>query len=330
MCKNYAASEIRVFMDSDHFFEQLTADVQNARHSVSIQCMSFEADQVGTKLIELLGSKPTLERTLLIDDYSRFVVNDTFLNAPQGWMNKNNARKERQALDGLLKQARQSGIRVKFTNPMGFLMHRYPARNHKKMVLVDEEISYLGGMNFTEHNFEWSDTMVRHTNPDIAAALKVSFQADLNETTPPPITEINPKTVLYLLNGWKTKEAYTNLLERVTSSSKVVALSPYISYPMLDAIASVPDNQVILPKANNKPLMHYIHNLKRYSEINFKYVSGKMVHAKMLILDDEVAVYGSSNFDVISYFFEKEVVIVNKNPELIKQLTSFTSQLINK
>lgn len=330
MCINYAASEIRVFMDSDHFFEQLTADVQNARHSVSIQCMSFEADQVGAKLIELLGSKPTLERTLLIDDYSRFVVNDTFLNAPQGWLNKNNARKERQALDGLLKQARQSGIRVKFTNPMGFLMYRYPARNHKKMVLVDEEISYLGGMNFTEHNFEWSDTMVRHTNPDIAAALKASFQADLNETTPPPITEINPKTVLYLLNGWKTKEAYTNLLERVTSSSKVVALSPYISYPMLDAIASVPDNQVILPKANNKPLMHYIHNLKRYSEINFKYVSGKMVHAKMLILDDEVAVYGSSNFDVISYFFEKEVVMVNKNPELIKQLTSFTSQLINK
>ncbi|WP_428235795.1 phospholipase D-like domain-containing protein [Gracilimonas sp.] len=330
MCINYAASEIRVFMDSDHFFEQLTADVQNARHSVSIQCMSFEADQVGTKLIELLGSKPTLERTLLIDDYSRFVVNDTFLNAPHGWLNKNNARKERQALDGLLEQARQSGIRVKLTNPMGFLMHRYPARNHKKMVLVDEEISYLGGMNFTEHNFEWSDAMVRHTNPDIVAALKTSFQADLNETTPPPITEINPETVLYLLNGWKTKEAYTNLLERVTSSRKVVALSPYISYPMLDAIASVPDNQVILPKANNKPLMHYIHNLKRYSEINFKYVSGKMVHAKMLILDDEVAVYGSSNFDVISYFFEKEVVMVNKNPELIKQLTSFTSQLINK
>lgn len=330
MCVNYAANDIQVFMDSDHFFEQLTADVQNAKHSVNIQCMSFEADKVGTKLIELLGSKPTLERTLLIDEYSRYVVNDTFLNGPQGWVNKNNARKERQALDGLMAEARKSGIRVKFTNPMGFLMHRYPARNHKKMVIIDKEISYLGGMNFTEHNFEWSDTMVRHTNPDIAAALSVSFQADMNETTAPPITEIDADTELYIFNGWKTKSAYASLLERVKSSGKVLALSPYISYPMLDAIAAVPDNQVILPKDNNKPVMHLIHGLSRYSQIDFKYVSGKMVHAKMLILDDEVAVYGSSNFDVISYFFEKEVVMVNKNPELIKQLTSFTSQLINK
>lgn len=330
MSTNYAISETRVFMDSNHFFKQLTADVQNARHSVSIQCMSFEADQVGTKLIELLVSKPTLERTLLIDDYSRFVVNDTFLNAPQGWLNKNNARKERQALDGLLEEAQRSGIHVKFTSPMGFLMHRYPARNHKKMVLIDGKISYLGGMNFTEHNFEWSDMMIRHTNPDIASVLQKSFLADLNETTSPPIMEINPETVVYLLDGWKTRSAYASLLEQVKSSSKVLALSPYISYPMLDAIASVSENQVILPEANNKPLMHYVHRFKRYSEINFKYVSGKMVHAKMLILDDEVAVYGSSNFDVISYFFEKEVVMVNKNPELIKQLNSFTSQLINK
>lgn len=330
MCVNYAANEIRVFMDSNRFFEQLTADVQNARHSVYIQCMSFEADQVGTKLIELLGSKPTLERTLLIDDYSRYVVNDTFLNAPQGWMNKNNARNERAALEGLIEQAREFGVKVKFTSPMGFLMHRYPARNHKKMVIIDDEISYLGGMNFTEHNFEWSDTMVRHTNPDIASALSVSFQADLNETKSPAVTEIDSDTVLYLFNGWKTKSAYESLIERVKSSKKVIALSPYISYPMLDAIAAVPDNQVILPKDNNKPLMHIIHGLSRYSQIDFKYVSGKMVHAKMLILDDEVAVYGSSNFDVISYFFEKEVVMVNKNPELVKQLTSFTSQLINK
>ncbi|MGN8225577.1 phospholipase D-like domain-containing protein [Gracilimonas sp. BCB1] len=330
MCTNYAANDIHVFMDSDHFFEQLTADVQNARHSVRIQCMSFEADRVGTKLIELLGSKPTLERTLLIDDYSRHVVNDTFLNAPQGWMNKNNARIERNALEGLLDQAKGSGIKIKFTSPMGFLMHRYPARNHKKMVIIDKEISYLGGMNFTEHNFEWSDTMVRHTNPDIAEALLVSFQADLNETKPPAVKEIDSGTTLYLFNGWKTRSAYTELLDRVESSKKVLALSPYISYPLLDAIAAVPDNQVILPKSNNKPLMHLIHGLSRYSQVNFKYVSGKMIHAKMLILDDKVAVYGSSNFDVISYFFEKEVVMVNKNPELIKQLTSFTTQLINK
>lgn len=322
-------NDIHVFVDSDHFFEQLTTDVQNAQHSVCIQCMSFEADQVGIKLIELLGSKPTLERTLLIDHYSRFVVNDTFLNAPQGWMNKNNARSERKDLDKLLKRAKKLGIRVKFTNPMGFLMHRYPARNHKKIVLIDEDISYLGGMNFTEHNFQWTDLMIRHQNPDIAEALSRSFSADLNETKTTPIIKINKETTLYTLEGFKTKSAFQQLLNLIKLSHKVVAISPYISYPVLNAIATIEDNTVIVPAANNKPFIHFVHGLKRYSNVNFNYITGKMLHTKLLILDDETAIYGSSNFDMISYFFEKEIILVNRNPVLIKQLKSFASQLNN-
>ena len=330
MFENHATTDTCVFSDSDHFFEQLTADVQTAKRSVCIQCMSFEADRVGSKLIELLGSKPTLERTLLIDQYSKYVVNDTFLNAPQGWMNQNNARTERKALDGLVKRAREMGIRIKFTNPMGFMMYRYPARNHKKMVLIDDRISYLGGMNFTEHNFHWTDIMIRHEEPDIANALKHSFDSDLKEAKAPPVTPINNQSTLYTLSGLSTKHTFQKILERIKLSDKVVAISPYISYPMLDAIASVSDNSVIVPANNNKPFIRFIHGLQRYSNVNFKYIPGKMLHAKLLILDDEVAVYGSSNFDTISYFFEKEVILVNKDPILTKKLKTFISKLINQ
>lgn len=329
MSVNYATNEIHAFFDSDHFFEQLTTDVQNAKRSVSIQCMSFEADEVGNKLIELLGSKPTLERTLLIDQYSRFVVNDTFLNAPQGWMNKNNARKERKALPPLIEKAQKMGIRVKFTNPMGFLMHRYPARNHKKMVIIDEEISYLGGMNFTEHNFQWTDLMIRHMDSDLAKALLRSFNADLIESKAPPIIKISEDKTLYTLDGLKTRSAFQKILDLIKLSNKVVAISPYISYPMLDTIATIRDNTVVVPAENNKPILNFVHGLSRYSEVNFKTITGQMLHAKLLLLDDEIAIYGSSNFDMISYFFEKEILLVNRSPLLIKQLKSFISRLIN-
>ena len=327
---DYNASDTtRVFADSDLFFEQLTADIKNAQKSVRIQCMSFEADQVGTKLIELLSSKPTLDRTLLIDHYSRFVVNDTFLNAPQGWMNHNNARKERKQLDILLAEAGDAGIKVKFTSPMGLLMYRYPARNHKKMVLIDDHISYLGGLNFTEHNFRWADLMVRHENPLIVNALDQSFEADLHETQSPEITELSDTLTLYTLNGFKTKSAYHALVEQIKSCQKVVAISPYISFPMLDAIAGVPENMVILPKLNNKPVLNFVHRLNRYSNIHFRYVQGEMVHTKLLILDDKIAVYGSSNFDTVSYFFEKEVILANQDPKLIGQLTNIVTELLN-
>lgn len=329
MFKDSAPSTTRVYMKSNAFFEQLASDIQKANQSVRIQCMSFEADQAGTKLIELLGSKPTIDRTLLIDNYSRYVVNDTFLYGPNGWLNKNNARSEYAKLDGLLEQARDFGIKIKFTNPIGFLMHRYPVRNHKKMVLIDNNISYLGGLNFTEHNFHWTDLMIRHEENNVAETLEESFLADWDNKSAPSFTKINNDIALYNLNGLRTRPAFQKLLDRIKLSDKVVAISPYISYPMLDAIATVNDNTVIVPANNNKPFMRFIHGLKRYSKINFKYVSGKMLHMKLLILDDEIAVYGSSNFDTISYLFEKEIILSNRNPPLVKQLNSFITRLIN-
>lgn len=330
MSENNVSDTTRVFADSDGFFDQLTADVQDARHSVRIQCMSFEADRIGTKLIELLGSKPTLERTLLIDHYSRFVVNDTFLNAPQGWMDRNNARSERRELNILLTRAREMGIRVKFTSPMGFLMHRYPARNHKKMVLIDDDISYLGGMNFTEHNFRWTDLMFRHTDSALNQALSRSFQADLNERDTEAVVQVDNSSTLYILNGLQTKTAFRKLLNRIKTSKKVIAISPYISYPVLDAIAAIPDNRVILPAKNNKPLINLVHRLKRYSGINFEYAHGEMVHAKLLILDDSVVIYGSGNFDTVSYLFEKEVILMKKEQALTDQLNTIIADIINQ
>ncbi|MEX0844868.1 MAG: phospholipase D-like domain-containing protein [Balneolaceae bacterium] len=329
MSDNYISDTTRVFASSDVFFDHLKIDIQQARKSVSIQCMSFEADKVGRKLIELLQSKPTIERTLLIDSYSKYVVNDTFVFGPVGLLNINNTMRERLALNPLLREARASGIKIQFTNPMGFLLHKYPVRNHKKLVLIDDEISYLGGLNFTEHNFRWTDLMIRHSNPEIAQALKTSFEADLHGKEISPIQPISDETTLFVLNGLKTRNAYQKLLSLISNAEKVVAISPYISYPLLDALAKVPDNTVILPERNNKAYIHLAHRLKRYKNINYEFARGEMVHMKLLIIDDLTLLYGSSNFDTISYLFEKEVILKNSDPKLVQQLKELAASLIN-
>ena len=45
-----------------------------------------------------------------------------------------------------------------------------------------------------------------------------------------------------------------------------------------------------------------------------------MLHAKVMILDDEIVIYGSSNFDLISYLFEQELVIVTRNAGLAQEI----------
>ena len=318
-----------IFTHSSDFFNQLEDDIKQAQSSVYIQCMSFEADETGSKLIEILLSKPAIERVLLIDSYSKFVVNDVFLPGLGGLLNKNNALTERLALNPLLKRARKGGIKIKFTNPMGLLLWKYPARNHKKLILIDENISYLGGVNFTDHNFEWSDLMVRHIDKDITSSLKTSFINDLIEKKNIPLQQINSTTRLYLLNGIKTKDTYCELLQTIKKASKVVAVSPYICYPMLDVIAEVKNNLVILPANNNKGYINYIHQLRRYKDINYTYTKGKMMHMKLLIVDDDIVIYGSSNFDTISYFFEKEILMEKRDPDLAQKLSTTALNLIN-
>lgn len=328
MSEKKSSGSTDIFTQSSDFFDQLSDDIQHANSSVCIQCMSFEADETGSKLIELLISKPTIKRTLLIDSYSKFVVNDTFVFGMSGLFNKNNALKERRALTPLLEKAKKAGIEVKITNPMGFMLFRYPARNHKKVILVDDHISYLGGINFTDHNFAWPDLMIRHTNPAINKALAQSFNSDLLEQETSPISTIDDATSLFILNGYKTKQAYKKLLSTVEKATKIVVVSPYISYPLLDAVAKVPDNTVILPKDNNKGYINFIHQLKRYSNVNYIYSDKGMVHMKLIVIDDSKVIYGSSNFDTISYLFEQEVVLEQKNPQLAQRLNQVAKKLI--
>jgi cardiolipin synthase len=305
--------------------------------------MSFEADQAGRQIIEMLSNYPQLKRLLLVDAYSTIVVNDTWTRKPGRRSPRLHAAKqELKALWPLLQHAQGNGIDIRFTNPLGLLWMKYPMRNHKKCVLIDHQISYVGGINITDHNFGWKDLMIRQQDEQLASALHASFQADWqagflpqklqkfnpaktsNSTTPPPAYQrIDPNTELYLLSGLSTKTAYHRLQTQVEQAQKVEVFSPYITYPMLDSVAKVADHTVWMPEHNNKALVQLTSRLPRYRKLNIQTIPGspeEMLHAKVMILDGETVIYGSSNFDLISYLFEQELVIVRRDAGLAQKI----------
>ena len=327
--------------------------------------MSFEADRAGHQVVDLLSRHPHLQRCLLIDAYSTVVVNDTWLAKPYGSSRWKTARKEARQLWPLLQEAMSNGINIRFTQPLGPLFLNYPFRNHKKCVLIDHSISYVGGINVTDHNFGWNDLMIRQQVEPLTSALQDSFEADwqagflpkplakdlpidlppelpkqsqnsaltttstpatnpsTRENPPPAYQQIAPSTELYLLDGLSTKTAYRQLQQTVEQAKRVEVFSPYISYPMLDSVAKVPDHTVWMPEHNNKPLINLLSHLPRYRSLNIQKIPGSpedMLHAKVMILDEETVLYGSSNFDVVSYLFEKEMVIVRRDAELANRI----------
>ena len=343
------------------FLRALEKDLTQATHSIDIQVMSFEADQAGHQVVDLLSRHPHLQRRLLIDAYSMVVVNDTWLAKPFGSTRWKTARKEARQLWSLLQQAMSNGIDIRFTQPLGPLFLKYPFRNHKKCVLIDHKVSYVGGINITDHNFGWNDLMIRQQVEPLASALQDSFEADwqagflpkplakdlpkqlpkqsqnsslsatktqpatnpTRENPPPAYQQIDSNTELYLLDGLSTKTAYLQLQQTVEQAKRVEVFSPYISYPMLDSVAKVADHTVWMPEHNNKPLINLLSHLPRYRSLNIQKIPGSpedMLHAKVMILDEETVLYGSSNFDVISYLFEKEMVIVRRDAELANRI----------
>jgi cardiolipin synthase A/B len=338
----------------DGFIQALRQDLASASHSIAIQVMSFEADQAGRQIIELLSNYPQLKRRLLVDAYSTIVVNDTWTRKPGLSPRLHAAKQELKALWPLLQYAQANGIDIRFTNPLGLLWMKYPMRNHKKCVLIDHQISYVGGINITDHNFGWKDLMIRQQDEQVASALHASFQVDwqagflpqklqkfnpattsdptttttqstrdTSNTTPPAYQQIDPNTELYLLSGLSTKTAYHRLQTQVEQARKVEVFSPYITYPMLDSVAKVADHTVWMPEHNNKALVQLTSRLPRYRKLNIQTIPGspyEMLHAKVMILDGETVIYGSSNFDLISYLFEQELVIVRRDAGLAQKI----------
>ncbi|MEP2024033.1 MAG: phosphatidylserine/phosphatidylglycerophosphate/cardiolipin synthase family protein [Reichenbachiella sp.] len=312
----------QVLVDSDAFKNRFESLAAKAQKSIYIQAMSFEGDSVGEWLIDTLIASPANDIQLCLDSYSKFVINDRFIYS-LGYFKDEAFRKEVKNTSAIIKKARQNGIKVKYTNPLGFLFLKYPHRNHKKMVVVDEQISFIGGLNFCEHNFEWHDMMVEMNSTDMADSLSNDFHRSVAENDQSTVDALGD-TKMYYLDGYRSKEIYKDVFRNIDEAQESIQIfSPYVSDPLLTYTRNHKGKNVKLdivsPGINNKNIFKAILTnelMKGY--FNFYEYQGRMSHLKAILIDGKKLICGSSNFDFISYYFEEEVVMITENQEIVQ------------
>lgn len=322
--------QTKLLVDSDNFMGQLVQDIHQAHSSVMVQAMTFEGDKAGNDLVAAMITSKAKERVLLVDSYTKAVINDHFVVGTQ-YLRSKAFRDEVRSTRRLLKEATEAGIKVKFTNPLGLFMWKYPLRNHKKMICIDGKISYLGGINFSDHNFAWHDAMVRIEDDQIGQILKDDFGNTLlgkNQTT-----EFNlGESSIYFFNGIKSKELYSKLFSHLSNARQSIdILSPYISDPLLSYIRDHVGKDVAVrinsPEENNKSIFKRFLNqelTKGYFQLY--HYQGGMSHLKAILIDRSTLIMGSSNFDFVSYYFEQEVALVSSHQPLIDE---FIDKVLN-
>ncbi len=315
-----------LLVDAPAVWRAIKADLAAAQRQALFQTYSFEGDSVGEALTDALLASQVEDRRLLIDSYTLANQNDTWLHTPAALLDAD-LRAEVRNTRRLVRGLRADGVGVRFGRPLGFLGRRLFHRDHKKLVLFDDRVTYLGGVNFSEHNFAWHDIMIRVEHAGLARFLRRDFDASwqgrsLRETR--RFGDVGAE--IHLLAGAGNPAAMAPIVEVLSEATRSIdVISPYLSPPFTKHLAAAAQRgvrvRVITPQGNNKGyLKRFVVAEAARQGYELRLYQPAMIHMKCMLVDGETLVTGSSNFDLMSYCgFLAEVVAVIRDPGLVAQ-----------
>ncbi len=281
--------------------------------------MTFEGDRAGEAVAAAIAAGGAADRRVLVDDYSRLVVSDHWVGGRRDHLTRA-LRDEVDATRAMFASLARAGVSVRRTNPIGRLLANYPARNHKKLIVADDA-AYLGGVNFSDHNFAWHDFMLRIEGAAAADWLAEDFDATF-AGRPRAGRIVLPNLILWSLDGRGNAAAFGELMTMIEEARRdITVISPYLTFPVTGALARAArrgvEVRLITPWPNNKPTVRD-HLLASAQRSGFEIVLlGEMIHLKGLLIDGARLAVGSSNFDFVSLAAEEELMAVVSEPATI-------------
>lgn len=304
--------ELSLLIDADEFRTALERDIAAARRSVWLQTLSFEGDTVGRRLAASLHRSVAPDRRVLVDSFNRVIISGAVVLSPAALASRAFQR-EAAATHVMLNRLNARGTAVRYCAPLGSMLRRLPARNHKKSIIIDGDIAYIGGINFTEHNFAWHDSMLRIRDPGAAAILHDDFLHTWAGRPRALHAELDGLT-LDVLDGRTNARAFAALFDRIAAARRrIVVHTPYLMFPFTEHVAAAARRgvhvTVITPARNTVPaLSAYIRRAARRHGFDLRIYPDRMSHLKALLIDDDALILGSSNFDYLSYHRHQEIL----------------------
>jgi cardiolipin synthase len=312
---------MQLLVDAAEFRESLAADLAAARFSAFVQALTFEGDVAGRSVAALLARSPARDRRVLVDSYTRHVLSDRFRWRPRNLLSARLWR-EAWATRRMFRDLGRQGVVPRFVNPAGPLFWHFAARNHKKLVVVDGRVAYVGGINFSDHNFAWHDLMVRLEDARVGGFLAEDFLATWEGRDRAGSLRL-PGLTLHALDGRRNEAVFDEILELLAQAQDEIYLQcPYVSDPFTQELRRAARRgarvTVLMPEHHNFPLLRQgLARVAAESPVDLRLYPERMTHMKALLVDRRWLVLGSANFDVWSYHSQQEYVAVLTEPGIV-------------
>jgi cardiolipin synthase len=327
-------NSFQLLVGADAFVQAFTVSLRDCHRSLYAQFMTYEGDATGQAFSDQLAHKAVegVDVRLMVDGYTDVVVSDAY---PFLLTRLRAAREEHAQTRLLFERLSHQGVAVKRTAPPGFLGRYMLYRNHKKMVIVDERIAFVGGVNISDHNYAWHDFMVKIEGPlvrDLARDFCSTWEGDTV-----PFHRSNGAGDYILNQGAGRRSIFEEILKMIEQARhSLVIESPYLLGNHIEThIQRAAERGVqvtlITPSHNNKLMYRlWVRALQRRLDhpniaIYGYQGNGGMTHAKLLIVDDEWASFGSCNMFELEGLTQKELNVFTNNTNLIAQLSALVA-----
>jgi len=331
--------EISYLSDSLLTIDRLIAEIDSATDHVHLLYYIFRDDVVGRRVAEALtrARQRGVACRVLVD-----------------------AVGSRHMLRTLAPAMRRAGIDVRAALPVRIYripFSRIDLRNHRKIAIVDGRVAYVGSQNIVEPRYghrkagPWYDVTARIVGPAVHH-LQLLFLEDwfyesgewLDEPRFFPPISGGGNTILQILPSGPDlpTERFQDLLVKAIflAEREIILTSPYfvpdepLSLALRLAALRGVNVQLVLPRRSDHPIVDaagefHWRRLREFGVHVYFFPDG-LLHAKTLTIDNQVALFGSANYDIRSFHLNFEVNLLIYTPDAVEELRELQKRYIER
>ena len=293
--------------EGDDLYERMSIDIAAARRTVRFSSYIWADDEIGTRFVDTLLERHT-------GGVAVHVAVDAF--GSLRWPRHHG-----------LARLTAGGVRLTIRRqPRWHALRHIHRRDHRKLLVCDEAIAYLGGFNLHRESSKrlfgpgrWRDTHVRLAGP-LAASCAQLFDAMLAHRRVPDVLHADGLLLWPSARAACRQRFHCALLGAVAAARRRIWLTTPYFVPdrrLLKALIAAHhrgvDVRMLLPGLSDVPLVrwaahaHYEDLLDGGVQL-YEY-QPRVLHAKSGLVDADWAFVGSANLDRRSFFLNDELTL---------------------
>lgn len=213
-------------------------------------------------------------------------------------------------------------------------------RTHRKILIVDNQTAFIGGVNIEENTRNWRDMHIKMTGritKPLLQSLAYTYQmaggkkeSILKYSRQPIVRKIKSWITDNVIRNGKTYNLSIYYQEKIRAAKNYIQIvTPYLLPPrwlialLDDACRRGVNVDILIPNDTDvKPLnkINYL-NACRLSDLGVKfYLMPLMNHAKIMLIDGQEGVIGSQNMDILSFNLNIEAGVFFQQKDLVADL----------